>query len=184
VKVWGGSPSTGGFDATRASKTQNRTSLGTVLEAQTAWAFGIILARLFSARRIRGDDEFRIVRVHRQRAGNDDLARQIACVIQYILEAENGSRSTWLGSPTLGNRPLLRTYAFSRSPLSRAFRPFIRPISNGRKGSICPVRQAIGGWPLFALTGRLESTNCVEKLRLIEASGADSLLLGCRRFGR
>ena len=122
MKVWGGSPSTGGFAATRASKTQNRTSLGTVLEAQTAWAFGIILARLFSARRIRGDDEFRIVRVHRQRAGNDDLARQIACVIQYILEAENGSRSTWLGSPTLGNRPLLRNLrlqpktAFSRLP--------------------------------------------------------------------
>ena len=142
MKVWGGSPSTGGFAATRASKTLNRTSLGTVLEAQTAWAFGIILARLFSARRIRGDDEFRIVRVHRQRAGNDDLARQIACVIQYILEAENGSRSTWLGSPTLGNRPLLRTYAFSRSPLSRAFRLFIGPISKGSSGSRAVGRRA------------------------------------------
>ena len=40
MKVWGGSPSTGGFAATRASKTQNRTSLGTVLEAQTAWPSG------------------------------------------------------------------------------------------------------------------------------------------------
>jgi hypothetical protein len=44
VNVLGCGPSTGVFAATRASKTPNRTSLGTVLEAQTTWAFGIILA--------------------------------------------------------------------------------------------------------------------------------------------
>ena len=36
----------------------------------------------------------------------------------------------------------------------------------------------VGEWPLFAHSGRLESTNCVEKLCFIAALVADSLLLG------
>jgi hypothetical protein len=48
--------------------------------------------------------------------------------------------------------------ALSRSPLSRAFRPFIGSILKGSSGSICPVRQAVGGCPVSAHSGRPEST--------------------------
>ena len=42
------------------------------------------------------------------------------------------------------------TDAFSRRPLSRAYRLFIGPISKGSSGSICHLRKAVGEWPLFA----------------------------------
>ncbi len=42
------------------------------------------------------------------------------------------------------------TDAFSRRPFSRAYRPFIGPISKGSSGSSSPVRQAVDQWPLCA----------------------------------
>ena len=48
------------------------------------------------------------------------------------------------------------TYAFSRRPLSRPYRPFIGRILKGTFGSNLNIRHAAGQWPLFA-----HSCHCV-----------------------
>jgi hypothetical protein len=63
-------------------------------------------------------------------------------------------------SPPRRNFRSRRNYTFSLSPLSRPFGPFIdRPSGQQRVGSTRSVGRA--QWPVFAHSGRLESTDIV-----------------------
>jgi len=136
VKVWGGSPSTGGFAATRASKTPNRTSLGTGLEAQTAWAFGIILASSSAPEESRVTTSFVLPAFIGSEQVTTTLPDRSPALFNTSSKWRTGRAPHGSARPRWGTARSCATYAFSRSPLSGAFRPFIRPISNGRKGSI------------------------------------------------
>ena len=85
--------------------------------------------------------------------------------------ATSRDRGSVLVGPTVRHAVGERTtHAFSRSPLSRASRPFIGPILKGSKGSIWPVRQAVGERPPFA--------HGLNRLR-----GSRGSVLVCRRQG-
>src|SRR6266852_4068791 len=49
-----------------------------------AWNF---LCKLFRSRRSGANDEFRVARIHREAAGYDDLTRQIARLLQHIVDS-------------------------------------------------------------------------------------------------
>ena len=106
-------------------------------------------------------------------SASEDLFRTAAgCVPRPLGHAEAGRRDHLFD---LDRRGLLRQTVYVGLRQDKPAEQMRREVARPLQAEADEARSA---------EDSPESTDIVEKLRLIEASGADSLLLGCRRFGR